>query len=305
MKNIYLGSTNLEVSQVALGCMRMSSLSSEEVANVVSTSIENGINFFDHADIYGGGESEVLFGKALTELGVKREDVIIQSKAGIRNGYYDFSKEHIISSVEGILTRLGTDYLDVFALHRPDALVEPEEVSEAFDQLLNQGKVRHFGVSNHTPFQVDLIQEAINQKLEVNQLQFGLRHAGMVATGMNMNMNTELASDRDGGVLDYSRLKKMTIQAWSPYQNGFFGGAFLGNPELKELNDVINEMADKYQVTDTGIATAWINRHPAKIQTVVGTMNPQRIKDIALASDITLSREDWYTLYKASGYQIL
>lgn len=305
MKQINLGSTQLKVPQVALGCMRMSDLSLKEAAEVVDTSLAAGIDFFDHADIYGQGKSETLFAQAMTEVGVKREDIMIQSKCGIRDGFYDFSKEHIINSVEGILKRLGTDYLDVLALHRPDSLMEPEEIAAAFDQLLSQGKVRHFGVSNQNPMQMELIQKYTSQKLVVNQLQFGLKHAGMVANGMNNNMENTPGIHRDGSVLEYSRLKDITIQAWSPYQYGYFDGVFLGNEDFKELNTVIAEMADKYQVTDTGIATAWINRHPANIQTIIGTMNPQRIKDIALASDITLSREDWYTLYKASGYELL
>ena len=305
MKTIQLGNTHLEIPQVALGCMRMSGLSVKDASKVVEVSLEEGINFFDHADIYGGGESEALFAKAVKELSVPREDLIIQSKCGIRDGFYDFSKEHIISSVEGILKRLETDYLDVLALHRPDSLMEPEEIAEAFDILQSQGKVRYFGVSNQNPMQMELIEKSISQKLVVNQLQFGLKHAGMVAYGMNNNMENQAGINRDSGVLEYSRLNNITIQAWSPYQYGYFDGVFLGNPEFEELNSVIDKMAKKYGVTDTGIATAWINRHPAKMQTIIGTMNPTRIKEVAAASEITLSREDWYELYKASGYPVL
>ncbi|MGL5687011.1 MAG: aldo/keto reductase [Vagococcus fluvialis] len=305
MKQINLGSTGLKVPQVALGCMRMSGLSKKEAADVIQTSIEQEINFFDHADIYGAGQAEIIFGEAIKELGLNREELIIQSKCGIRDGFYDFSKEHIINSVEGSLKRLGVDYLDVLALHRPDTLMEPEEIAEAFDILQQQGKVRQFGVSNQGPMQMELIQRSINQKLVVNQLQFGLKHGGLVAYGMNNNMENTAGIYRDGGILEHSRLNDITIQAWSPYQYGYFEGVFLGNDDFKELNDVINQMAEKYGVTDTGIATAWINRHPANIQTIIGTMNTKRIKDVALASDITLSREDWYTLYKASGYELL
>lgn len=305
MKQIKLGSTSLEVSQVALGCMRMSELSLNNAVKVLETSLENGINFFDHADIYGKGEAEKIFAQAVKETSIPREKMIIQSKCGIRDGFYDFSKEHILNSVDGILDRLKTDYLDVLALHRPDTLMEPTEIAEAFDILQSSGKVRYFGVSNQGPMQVELIERAINQKLMVNQLQFGLKHAGMVAYGMNNNMENEAGIYRDGGILEYSRLKKMTIQAWSPYQFGYFDGVFLGNSQFKKLNDVIDEMAHKYSVTDTGIATAWINRHPANIQTIIGTMNPSRIEAVALASEINLSREDWYKLYQASGYELL
>lgn len=305
MKHINLGNTTLMVPQVALGCMRMSEMTVKESVKVIETSIENGINFFDHADIYGGGQAETLFGQAIKEMKLDRESIMIQSKCGIRDGFYDFSKEHILKSVDGILERLDVDYLDVLALHRPDTLMEPEEIAEAFDILLSSGKVRNFGVSNQRPMQIELIEKYLNQKLVVNQLQFGLKHGGMVAQGMNQNMENQAGIGRDDSVLEYSRLHNMTIQAWSPYQYGYFDGVFLGNKNFSELNGVIDEMAKKYDVTDTGIATAWINRHPAKIQTIIGTMNPKRIEEVAKASDITLTREDWYTLYKASGYELL
>lgn len=305
MKQINLGNTSLLVPQVALGCMRMSDMAIKDAVKVIETSLENDINFFDHADIYGGGQAEVLFGQAIKEMKLDREKITIQSKCGIRDGFYDFSKEHILKSVDGILERLDVDYLDVLALHRPDTLMEPEEIAEAFDLLLSSGKVRNFGVSNHRPVQIQLIETYLNQKLVVNQLQFGLKHAGMIAQGMNQNMENEAGIDRDDSVLEYSRLNNMTIQAWSPYQYGYFDGVFLGNEQFSELNSVIDEMAKKYNVTDTGIATAWINRHPAKIQTIIGTMNPNRISEVAKASEISLTREDWYTLYKASGYQLL
>lgn len=305
MKHINLGNTTLMVPQVALGCMRMSEMTVKESAKVIETSIENGINFFDHADIYGGGQAETLFGQAIKDMKLDRESIMIQSKCGIRDGFYDFSKEHILKSVDGILERLDVDYLDVLALHRPDTLMEPEEIAEAFDILLSSGKVRNFGVSNQRPMQIELIEKYLNQKLVVNQLQFGLKHGGMVAQGMNQNMENQAGIGRDDSVLEYSRLHNMTIQAWSPYQYGYFDGVFLGNKNFSELNGVIDEMAKKYDVTDAGIATAWINRHPAKIQTIIGTMNPKRIEEVAKASDITLTREDWYTLYKASGYELL
>ncbi|MGO3732125.1 MAG: aldo/keto reductase [Vagococcus sp.] len=305
MNKIKLGGTSIEVPQVALGCMRMAELTELEATNALSVALENGIDFFDHADIYGKGRSEELFGKGLKALNVERETIMIQSKCGIRNGFYDFSKEHIVSSVDGILSRLDTDYIDVLALHRPDTLMEPEEIADAFDVLQASGKVRYFGVSNHSPMQVELLQKSLSQPLVVNQLQFGLKHAGMVASGMNTNMENEAGLYRDGGLLEYSRLHDITIQAWSPYQYGYFDGVFLGNDKFEALNQTINELADKYGVTDTGIATAWINRHPANIQTIIGTMNPIRIKQIADASEIILSRQDWYRLYQASGYTLL
>lgn len=295
------GNEQLKVSQVALGCMRMNALSDREVTSLIETTVSEGINFFDHADIYGGGECEAIFGRGLKASNVKREEIFIQSKCGIRQGFFDFSKEHIINSVDGILQRLDVDYLDVLALHRPDTLVEPEEVAAAFDQLESQGKVRHFGVSNQKPMQIELLKKSLKQPLLVNQLQFGIMATGMVDQGIHVNMRDEASVDHDGSVLDYSRLHDMTIQAWSPYQFGFFEGVFLDNDRFPELNQVIDKLANKYGVTNTGIATAWISRHPAKIQTILGTMKESRIREVAASTKITLTREEWYEIYRSAG----
>lgn len=295
------GNEQLKVSQVALGCMRMNALSDREVTSLIETTVSEGINFFDHADIYGGGECETIFGRGLKASSVKREEIFIQSKCGIRQGFFDFSKEHIINSVDGILQRLDVDYLDVLALHRPDTLVEPEEVAAAFDQLESQGKVRHFGVSNQKPMQIELLKKSLKQPLLVNQLQFGIMATGMVDQGIHVNMRDEASVDHDGSVLDYSRLHDMTIQAWSPYQFGFFEGVFLDNDRFPELNQVIDKLANKYGVTNTGIATAWISRHPAKIQTILGTMKESRIREVAASTKITLTREEWYEIYRSAG----
>ena len=302
MKRIKVGSVDLEASAVVLGCMRMNALSQKEATAVIETAVENGIDFFDHADIYGGGECETLFGKALQDSSVKREDILIQSKCGIVPGkMFDFSKEHIIASVEGSLKRLGIEQLDALLLHRPDTLVEPEEVAAAFDELEQSGKVRYFGVSNQNPTQIELLKKAVKQPLIANQLQFCIMHTGMVDQGIHVNMTDQGSFDHDGGILDYSRLHDMTIQAWSPYQYGFFEGVFLGNEKFPELNAAIDELAAKYGVTNTGIATAWILRHPAHMQTIIGTMNKQRIQDVAAASELVLTREEWYKIYMAAG----
>ena len=279
----------------------MNALSDREVTSLIETTVSEGINFFDHADIYGGGECEAIFGRGLKASSVKREEIFIQSKCGIRQGFFDFSKEHIINSVDGILQRLDVDYLDVLALHRPDTLVEPEEVAAAFDQLESQGKVRHFGVSNQKPMQIELLKKSLKQPLLVNQLQFGIMATGMVDQGIHVNMRDEASVDHDGSVLDYSRLHDMTIQAWSPYQFGFFEGVFLDNDRFPELNQVIDKLANKYGVTNTGIATAWISRHPAKIQTILGTMKESRIREVAASTKITLTREEWYEIYRSAG----
>ncbi|MWB47993.1 aldo/keto reductase [Listeria monocytogenes] len=304
MKRITIGNSALTASEISLGCMRMADLSKEDANKVINTALENGIDFFDHADIYGGGKSEEVFADAIDMNATIREKMILQSKCGIRQGFFDFSKEHIIASVEGSLKRLKTDYLDTLLLHRPDTLFEPEEVAAAFTELEKSGKVRHFGVSNQNPGQIELLKKYVDQELIANQLQFSIMHTGMIDTGFNVNMTIDSSLDRDGGILEYSRLNNMTIQAWSPFQYGFFEGVFLDNDKFPELNNVIDKIAADKGVTNSAIAVAWIQRHPASFQTVVGTMNPGRIADIAKASDVTLSREEWYEIYRAAGNQL-
>ncbi|EHW9790819.1 aldo/keto reductase family oxidoreductase [Listeria innocua] len=304
MKRITIGNSDLTASEISLGCMRMADFSKEEANKVINTALENGIDFFDHADIYGGGKSEEVFADAIDMNATVREKMILQSKCGIRQGFFDFSKEHIISSVEGSLKRLKTDYLDTLLLHRPDTLFEPEEVAAAFTELEKSGKVRHFGVSNQNSGQIELLKKYVDQELIANQLQFSIMHTGMIDTGFNVNMTIDPSLDRDGGILEYSRLNNMTIQAWSPFQYGFFEGVFLDNDKFPELNKAIDKIAADKGVTNSAIAVAWIQRHPASFQTVVGTMNPGRIADIAKASDVTLSREEWYEIYRAAGNQL-
>ncbi|EAE9257967.1 aldo/keto reductase family oxidoreductase [Listeria monocytogenes] len=304
MKRITIGNSALTASEISLGCMRMADLSREDANKVINTALENGIDFFDHADIYGGGKSEEVFADAIDMNATIREKMILQSKCGIRQGFFDFSKEHIIASVEGSLKRLKTDYLDTLLLHRPDTLFEPEEVAAAFTELEKSGKVRHFGVSNQNPGQIELLKKYVDQELIANQLQFSIMHTGMIDTGFNVNMTIDPSLDRDGGILEYSRLNNMTIQAWSPFQYGFFEGVFLDNDKFPELNKTIDKIAADKGVTNSAIAVAWIQRHPTSFQTVVGTMNPGRIADIAKASDVTLSREEWYEIYRAAGNQL-
>ena len=303
MKKIPLSTTKKDIPAIGAGCMRIDSLSLDALCQYIDTYMEAGINFFDHADIYGGGRCEELFGKAFVKTGIKREDVIIQSKCGIVPGVmYDFSKEHILQSVDSILQRLQMDYLDILLLHRPDALMEPEEVAAAFDILETSGKVLHFGVSNQRPMQIELLQKYTKQKLMINQLQFSIPVSNMIASGMEVNMQTDGAIDRDGSILDYCRLHDITIQTWSPFQYGFFEGVFIGSDKYPKLNALLDKLAEKYNVTPTTIASAWILRHPAKMQLISGSTSPKRIKEIAAASDITLTREEWYQLYLAAGH---
>ncbi|MFB6466356.1 aldo/keto reductase family oxidoreductase [Cytobacillus sp. Hz8] len=301
MRTIKLGSSTLEVPVIAIGCMRINSLDKTGAEHFVQTALEEGANFFDHADIYGGGECEEIFADAIHMNADIREKIILQSKCGIRKGMFDFSKEHILESVDGILKRLKTEYLDVLLLHRPDALVEPEEVAEAFDYLETSGKVRHFGVSNQKPMQIELLKKYVKQPLIANQLQLSITNATMISNGINVNMENESAVDRDGSILDYCRLNDITIQPWSPFQYGFFEGVFLGSDKFPELNQKIDEIAKKYDVSNTTIAIAWLLRHPAQMQPIIGTMNETRLKDCVKASEIHLTREEWYSIYRAAG----
>jgi predicted oxidoreductase len=297
--------TTLEASNVILGLMRIAELDDRAIRDLVDAARDAGINYFDHADVYGGDHlCERRFGDAITFTPADRESVIIQSKVGIRNGFWDFSKEHILSSVDQTLAALRTDHLDVLLLHRPDTLVEPEEVAAAFDSLERAGKVRNFGVSNETPGQVELLKRSVTQPLAFNQVQLSITHAPLIAAGASANMaGLDQSIDRDNGILDYSRLHDITLQAWSPFQKGFFDGVFLGDREnFGPLNDALDEIAAAHGVTPTGIAVAWITRHPANMQVVLGTTKPERVIESAAGSDIPLSREEWYRLFTAAGH---
>ncbi|AZU61298.1 aldo/keto reductase [Neobacillus mesonae] len=304
MKYISIANTDIEASNLIMGNMRLTELTVPEAEKLIRTAMEEGINFFDHADIYGKGRCEEIFSEAIQMNPAIREKMILQSKCGIvsSKGYFDFSKKHIISSVDGILKRLRTDYLDILLLHRPDPLMEPEEVAEAFEELRTSGKVKYFGVSNHNPMQIELLQKYIKSKLVINQLQFSIAHTPMIDSGITLNMKNDQAINRDSSILEYCRLKDITIQAWSPFQHGFFEGTFLGDWEkYPELNKTIDEIAEKYGVTNTAIAVAWITRHPANIQVVLGTTNPNRMKDACKGAEMSLTREEWYQIYKAAG----
>ena len=297
---------DLTSSRIILGLMRIADLSDAEINDLVRGAMEVGINFFDHADVYGGvrHRCEQRFGDAVTFTDAERADVVVQSKVGLREGFWDFSKEHILTTVDESLAALNLEYLDVLLLHRPDALVEPEEVAEAFDQLHASGKVRHFGVSNHTPPQVELLKRYVTQPLIINQVQLSITHAPMLAQGTAANMaGRDQSIGRDYGMLDYSRLTGMTLQAWSPFQKGFFDGVFLGDREnFAGLNDVIDELATAYGVPAAAIATAWITRHPARMQVVLGTTKLSRVKDSVQGAELPLTREEWYRLFTAAGH---
>uniref|UniRef100_I5AXC3 Putative oxidoreductase n=1 Tax=Eubacterium cellulosolvens (strain ATCC 43171 / JCM 9499 / 6) TaxID=633697 RepID=I5AXC3_EUBC6 len=305
MKTINIANGPQNVSAIIQGCMRMPGLTKEAAAKVIRTAYDCGINFYDHATCYGGnGAAETRFAEAFPLTGIKREDIYIQSKCGLcfdRNEF-DWTKENILSSVDDSLRRLNIEYLDTLLLHRPDVLYDPEEVAEAFDELEKSGKVRFFGVSNLVPMQIELLKKYVKQPIIINQVQLSLEQSQLIDQALYMNnKTTEFSINRDGNCLDYCRLNDITIQAWSPLQVGMFGGTFIDNPEFPELNKVLGELAEREKVSKAAIAIAWILRHPAKMQAIIGTMNAAHIEDVCAASDVNLSHHDWYALYLAAG----
>ena len=303
MKKVTLGKSGQQMPAVVVGCMRLGEKDKASMNHFIHAAVEQGAYYFDHADIYAGGMSEEIFGEAwIDDPSLRREDMFLQSKCGIRKGYYDLSKDYILESVDGILKRLRTEYLDMLLLHRPDALADPEEVAEAFDILEKSGKVRMFGVSNHKPMQIELLRKYVRQEIVTDQLQFSIPVSNMVANGMEVNMETAGSVDRDGSVLEYCRLNDITIQAWSPFQMPAWKGCFLGNEEYADLNKEIDRLAEQYNVSPTTIAAAWILRHPAHMQIVTGTASEERLGEIIDACRIDLNREEWYRLYLAAGH---
>lgn len=314
MKQINLGATTIKIPAMALGIMRMNSKTPEQAARVIETAYDAGVNFIDSADIYGNGDSEKIFSQALKLTNIKRENLFIQSKGGIILdpdheigdydfcGRYDFTRDHILTAVDGILDRMQIDYLDSFVLHRPDPLMSLDGVKEAFDILQATGKVRFFGVSNFNSAQFKMLQANLTQHLMFDQLQFGLMHTGIIDGGLHVNMVDEDSIDHDGGILEFCRQNQITIQAWSPFQYGNFAGTFINNPKFPKLNKMLDKLADKYQVGKNAIAAAWILKHPANMQMIMGTMNPEHIMDSVAGGEIELTDQEWYNLYFAAGH---
>ncbi len=298
MKYCKLG--KIEASRVIMGCMRIADKPLVEIERVIASALSKGVNTFDHADIYGKGDCETVFGVAIKDLGLSRDDLVIQSKCGIRKGCYDFSKEHIIESVESSLRRLNMEYLDVLLLHRPDALMETEEVCSAFDKLQEEGKVRAFGVSNFSPLQIELLTCA-GVNVVANQVQFSLGNTILVDEGLNVNMHKTESVQRGGDLLNYSRLHNITLQAWSPLVKGFFEDSILNAEAYPVLNEKLSQLAEKYNCTPSAVALAWILRHPAKMQVITGTTDAERMGQICTCADIELTRQEWYELYLSTG----
>ena len=304
MRYITLGQDDKELSEIVLGMMRIKDKSVKEVEELVETALSVGINAFDLADIYGRGRCEELLGLVLKNRPDLREKMWIQSKCGIRIEeftYFDFSKDYIIKSVDGILQRLKIDHLDSLLLHRPDALMESDQVAEAFDFLYKQGKVRDFGVSNQNPMMMELLKKDVKQPLAVNQLQLSAAFTPGFESGFHVNMEDSQAAMRDGSIFEYCQLHDVVIQAWSVLQFGYFKGNFVGNEKFQALNQVLDRLAIKYGVTSSTIAISWILRYPAKMQAVVGTTNPKHLREVSQAANFSLTRKEWYEIYLAAG----
>lgn len=305
MRYVDIKGTDMKVSRLALGCMRIGDKSVDEVEELVKTALDLGINFFDHADIYGRGKSEKVFGEVLKRHPEWRKKMFIQSKCGIIPGKcYDFSQSHILESVEQSLQNLHTDYLDILVLHRPDVLMDPKELALTFDILYASGKVKYFGVSNMNPMQIELIKKHSNHPIVVNQLQFNLVNAGMIDCGFNVNMDNNESINRDGSTLEYCYLHDITIQPWSILQASWEKGTFIDHPDYKELNDKLEEIGQKYNLDKAAMSLAWILRHPSRMQPIAGTTNPDHLRNLAKACDIKISREDFYALYLANNRQL-
>lgn len=291
-------------SAISVGCMRNAGFSPKELNHFIHTALEHEVNFYDHADIYADGEAEIRFGQALRLTPGLRDKILLQSKCGICNGYYDLSKQHILECVDRSLQRLQVERLDLLLLHRPDALFEPDEIAEAFDTLEKNGKVGAFGVSNFNASQMKLLQKKLKQRLFINQLQFGIMHSEPIDAGIYANTSQPGAVDRDGAIFDYARMENLTIQVWSPLQYGTFSGCFVGHSGFKELNGVLEELAQKYHTVPSSIALAWIMRYPAKMQILCGTTSEQKLVQSCEATEIELTREEWYRLYRAAGHNL-
>ncbi|SDM40890.1 Predicted oxidoreductase [Lachnospira pectinoschiza] len=305
MKKVRLGSSDLKVSQMVLGMMRSSAADVKALEAVLEKALELDINFIDHADIYAWRTpAESLYGELVKARPELKDKFIVQTKCGICQGYYDLSYEHIMESVEQSLTRMNLEKIDVLLLHRPDALMEPEEIAKAFDELQLSGKVLNFGVSNMNPGQISRIQKCVRQPLITDQMQLSIVHSSLIDQGIYVNMKDEQAVMRDGSLLDYLDEHNMSLQAWSIIQAGWEEGCFIDHPNYKELNDKLEELSKKYKVTKSAIAVAWILRHPANILPIAGTVNPTHLEEMAKAFELKLTRQEWYSLYLATGKKL-
>ena len=288
--------------KIALGCMRLSKLTIEEAEKLILCAVDNGIELFDHADIYGARKCEEIFGEVLKRNPNLRNKIIVQSKCGICRGYYDLSKEHIIKQVKESIRLLHCEYLDILLLHRPDSLVDYNEVNEAFNYLYDSGLVKSFGVSNMNAIQIELYNKYLTHKIKHNQVQFSVVHSHIISEGIFVNMSEEESPSRSGGIIEYSMLKDINLQAWSPIMASWEDGTFIDNPKYEVLNNKLEELASKYGVTKNAIAISFILRHPANIIPIVGTTSVGHLLEMVKAKNVELTRQEWYSLYVSSGH---
>lgn len=315
MNTFQIAHTNLSISRIGYGCMQLggrwdrTSINDDErtaAFRIIETALDQHITLFDHADIYTLGKSEQIFGEFLRKTPGLRDRIVLQSKCGIRFDddpvpgapkRYDFSQQHILESVDNILRRLHTTHLDILLLHRPDPLMEPEEVAAAFSTLQRSGKVRYFGVSNHTAMQISLLKKYVEQPLVINQIELSLLHAHTIAEGIVANQANAPYAAADG-LIDYCRLHDITIQAWAPIAGGkLIDPPHTADVRVQQLAQQIAKMAAEKNTTREAIVLAWLLRHPAGIQPIIGTMNPTRLIDSCRADEVVLSREEWYALF--------
>lgn len=319
MREIPLEKRGITSSRLVLGCMGFGGgwdknpHTKEDVLKAekaIDAALASGITMFDHADIYTMGKAERVFGEILSLHPGLRKNIVIQSKCGIRfedekNPHrYDFSKEHILNSVDGILSRLNTEYLDILLLHRPDPLMEPEEVAEAFDILKKSGRVRHFGVSNMNSDQMKFLNAYCQESMIVNQLHMSLKRIDWLEQGVEVNQKAGTEVNFADGISEHCRLTNVQIQAWSSLANGIYTGRTLENPSESDIatKELVEKLAKEKETSTEAIVLGWLMRHPAMIQPIIGTTNPQRIQNCvdAINQAEQMTREEWYSLYTAS-----
>lgn len=312
MRYIPFGESKEKLSEIVLGLMRIGpgktttqSMSVQEVEFLLDTAFDAGINMLDNADIYANGACEKMLGEVFAGRPDLRQKFFLQTKCGIVKDpditYFDFSKEHILESVDNSLLRMQTDHIDSLLLHRPDALMEPEEIAEAFAILKAGGKVRHFGLSNCSPMMIERLKKVLTVPVAADQIQLSAAFTPAIDAGFNFNTLTDAGIMRDGGIIEYCGMNDIVIQAWSVMQYGFFEGVFLGSEKYPALNRVLDRIAEDKGVTNTAVALAWILRLPVSMQAVIGTTKPQRIRDSAAAASFTLTKKEWYEIYLAAG----
>lgn len=304
----------IKASRLALGCMRIADKPLENVERLVNVALDIGINLFDHADIYGGGRCESLYGELIKASPSLRRRMVIQTKCGIMSGRYDLGYNHITESVEGSLKRLNTDCIDILLLHRPDTLMRPEQIARAFDQLERDGKVLRFGVSNFSAMQIEYLQSVVNQKLFIDQVQLSPTFCPIIDAGLNVNTASPAALDRDGGLLEYSRMRGVTLQTYGTMQCSFtddtgyfYSGAFTTDTAKKKyfsLNFCLEGLAQKYGTTKQSVAVAWVLRHPANMQAVIGTTLDKHLAEYKDCCEVPLDGREWYEIYRAAGHTL-